>query len=59
MGSRWWHENIPEYVFIPGTAALEFYIVVACHAQACLFEASWNTPDPNPEWDKFMKEYHA
>jgi hypothetical protein len=56
MGSSLF-ENIPEYVFIPGTAANEFYMFVACHAQACLFGTTWSTSNPNPEWDKFMKEY--
>lgn len=54
-----WCESIPEYVFIPGTAANECYTFVVCHAQACLFGASWNTADPNPEWDKFLEDYHA
>ncbi len=52
-----WFECIPEFVFIPGPMANELYTFVTCHAQACLFGASWYTPDPNPEWDKFMKEY--
>lgn len=54
-----WCESIPEYVFIPATAANEFYTFVVCHAQACLFGASWITPNPNPEWDKFLEDYHA
>ena len=52
-----WVESIPEFVFIPGTAASKFYVFVGCHAQACLFGTSWSTHYPNPEWDKFMEEY--
>ena len=54
-----WCESIPEYVSIPGNAANEVYAFVVCHAQACLFGASWFTSDPNPEWDKFLEDYHA
>lgn len=52
-----WIECVPEYVFIPGFEDNKFYMFVVCHAQACLFGASWSTADPNPEWDKFMEEY--
>lgn len=54
-----WFECVPEYVFIPGTAGNDYYTFVAGHAQACLFGASWSTPNPNPEWDKFLEDYHA